>query len=325
MTPSGRRASVGTGLRGLVGRLRLKHLELFRAVCEKQTLRKAADASNMTQPAATKLIREMEDMLGVALFHRDRRGMRLTLYGDVVRRHVEIVLADVSNMTHEVRLVAEGSAGHIRLGIIPSLASELLALSMARTLGRWPQVRFSIKEAAATELLAHLARNDLDVTFGRVLDVDGATGLRVIGVYAEPFAIVCGMRHPLARRRNITWTELAQGRWVLPVGGTPLRELVDNLFTRNGALRPIAAVESSSFEKTRYVIARAALLGVLPRSIALKGKADKELALLRPSLGSDFAPVSLILRKGIAQPPLVEEFAKIVCETARDLKLDRRT
>lgn len=307
--------------RRLAGRLKLKHLELFRAVCEAQTLRKAAEWSHMTQPAATKLIQEMEDMLGVPLFVRDRRGMRPTAYGEVVRRHVAIVLADLGNMAHEIGLFAEGAAGHIRLGIIPSLASELLAASIARMLQAWPQVRFSMREGAATELLAHLARNDLDLTFGRVLDARGAAGLRIVEVYTESFDIVCSARHPLARKRNVAWAQLATGHWALPAAGTPLRELVDNLFTRNAVLRPTAAVESSSFEKTRTIIARTELLGVLPRSIALRGRQDKDIALLKPTLRADIAPISLILRQGIAQPPLVEEFARIVRETAARLKL----
>jgi DNA-binding transcriptional LysR family regulator len=71
----------------------------------------------------------------------------------------------------------------------------------------------------------------------------------------------------------------------------------------------------------RNLIGRSDLLGVVPRSIALQGQADKELVLLRPELGADFAPISLIFRKEFDQPPLIEEFAKIVGETASALKL----
>ncbi|WP_213956653.1 MULTISPECIES: LysR substrate-binding domain-containing protein [unclassified Variovorax] len=305
----------------LQGRLKLKHLELFRHVCELQTLRKAADTSSMTQPAATKLIQDLEDMLGVQLFERDRRGMKLTQYGVVVRRHIAILQADIGNMTREVEAVADGASGHIRLGILPSLASELLARSVERTIVQWPRVRFSMQEGATTELLASLARNDLDLCFGRVLDATQAKSLRVMNVYTESFAIVCGTASPLARRRKVGWDELARGRWVLPAAGTPLRELTDNLFTRQGVLRPEVAVESSSFEKMRHVIARTSLLGVLPRSIALQGKVARDLMLLGPELSGDFSPISLLFRSEVEQPPLVEHFAEIVRESAAQLKL----
>src|SRR5687768_5411878 len=67
-------------------RLRLKHFEIFRNVCELHTIRKAAAASNMTQPAATKLIHELEEIFRVVLFQRNRRGMQLTPPGEILRR-----------------------------------------------------------------------------------------------------------------------------------------------------------------------------------------------------------------------------------------------
>jgi DNA-binding transcriptional LysR family regulator len=305
----------------LHSRLKLRHLELFRNVCDLQTLRKAADASSMTQPAATKLVQEMEEMFGAPLFERDRRGMKLTQQGAVVRRHIDILLADVGNMRAEVDLFSQGATGRIRLGIIPSLASALLAESIARTLAANPGVRFNMQEGATTELLASLARNDLDLCFGRVLDEGTAARLRVINVYTESFAIVCGTGHPLARNKRLPWSRLAQEQWALPVAGTPLRELADSLFTRNKVLRPAVSVESSSFHQMRHLIARSRLIGVVPRSIALQGQAAKDLVLLKPDVGADFAPISLILRKEFDQPPLIEEFARRVCATARSLKL----
>jgi DNA-binding transcriptional LysR family regulator len=299
----------------------MKHLELFRHVCELQTLRKAAEASSMTQPAATKLIQELEGMFGVQLFLRDRRGMKLTQHGGVVRRHIDILLADIANMRAEVDLFSTGATGRIRLGIIPSVASALLAQSIAQTLAARPHVRFMLQEGATTELLASLARNELDLTFGRVLDMQRARSLRVINVYTESFAIVCGPKHSLAKQRHVSWGELARARWALPGEGTPLRDLADNLFTRNRVLRPVVAVESSSFEQMRHMIHGSDLLGVVPRSIAMLGQENKDLVMLKPELGADFAPISLLLRKEFDQPPLIEEFVKVVRDRAVALKL----
>lgn len=306
----------------LQGRLKLRHLDLFRHVCEQHTLRRAAEAAHMTQPAATKLVRELEEMLGAPLFERDRRGMRPTAYGLAVQRHVSILLADAQHMRREVELLAQGASGRIRLGIIPSIASQLLSQSIASTLQAWPEVRFTLQEGATTELLASLARNELDLSFGRVLDMQQARSLQVVNVYTERFAIACAAGHPLARRRNVPWSELAEAHWALPAAGTPLRELVDGLFTRHAVLRPAVAVESSSFEKLRYLIAGSQLLGMLPRSIALQGKEAKELALVRPELGADFAPISLMHRRDVEPPPLIRGFIRTVQETAKALRLD---
>ena len=303
-------------------RLRFRHLELFRNVCELQSLRKAAEASSMTQPAATKLIQELEDMFGMRLFQRDRKGMRSTQYGDIVRRHIDVVMADVSNLHADLKLFASGGTGLIRLGIIPSLSAALLATSINKLLAAHPRASFQLKEGTTDELMQELARNHLDIIFGRVLHAGHASHLRVTNVYAESFHIVCGKRHRFASRPAVSWKDLAQEHWVLPATGSPLRDMAEDMFTTRGVLRPVVAVASGSFHQMRYVIAAGELLGLLPRSIALQGQTDGDLVVLRPTQRVKFAPISLIAREDFEQAPLVEEFAQIVTHTARSLKLE---
>lgn len=300
-------------------RLRMKHLELFRQVAQLQSLRQAAAATSMTQPAATKLVHEMEEMFGLPLFHRDRRGMQLTEHGEAVRRHIQIVMADVANMYADVHLLASGGTGLLRLGIIPSLSSDLLARSINELITTHPRARMQMREASADELLQQLAANDLDVLFGRVLHGPAASNLRITRVYAEAFDIVCAKTHPLARRRNVSWRELSQQDWVLPATG-PLREMAEDMFTAHGVLRPQVALASGSFHRTRQVIASGRLLGILPQSLAAQ-RQPGEIVSLRTGGAEKFAPISLIARKDIEQPQLVREFEHIVLSTARALGL----
>lgn len=301
-------------------RLRIKHLELFRLVCEHQSLRKAAEAANMTQPGATKLVQELEDMFNVQLFQRDRRGMRPTQFGDIVRRHVDVLMADIGQMVSDVGLFASGGSGLVRLGVIPSLSSALLAQSINALLAAHPRTRLKLSEGSTDELLAQLARNELDITFGRVLHASQEEGLRTNRVYTESFDIVCSREHRLARRRAIGWEELSREQWVLPASG-PLREMTEDIFTARGVLRPSVAVASSSFHQMRYVIAAGTLLGVLPRSIARQGRTDGNLVVLKIDQSAHFAPISLITRRDFEQAPLVQEFERIVLRAATTLHL----
>ena len=301
-------------------RLRVKHLELFRQIGELQSLRKAADACGMTQPAATKLVQELEDMFGLPLFHRERRGMRLTDHGEVVRRHIDIVMADVANMYADVHLFAAGGTGLLRLGIIPSLSSELLAHCVNELIATDPRARIQMRESSTDELLQQLATNGLDIIFGRVLHRANASNLRITKVYTESFEIVCAKSHRLAGRSSVSWQELSEERWVLPATG-PLREMAEDMFTAHGVLRPLVAVASGSFHQTRHVIASGPLLGILPLSQALQGRMSGDVVSLRTGRAARFAPISLIARKDIEQPPLVREFERIAVRTAKSLRL----
>lgn len=302
-------------------RLRLRHLELFRHVYELHSLRKAADACSMTQPAATKLIQELEAMFGVALFERDRRGMRATHHAELIKRHFQVVMADVGNMCATLDLLARGETGIVRLGIIPSLSSSLLARAANELLAEHPNVHLQLAEGATNELMSELVRNNLDLIFGRVLSSGHARNLRVTKVYTESFEVVCAREHPLARQASVTWKELAMERWVLPAQGTPLREMAEHMFTAQGVLRPVVSVASSSFHQMRYVVAAGRLVGVLPRSIARQAEIDGDIARLRPRHRAKFAPISLISRKDFEQPPLIGKFERIVLQAASDLGL----
>ena len=307
--------------KSLAGRLRFKHLELFQNVVEQHTLRGAAEVSSMTQPAATKLVQELEEMFGVLLFQRGKRGMRPTHYGEVMRRHVAIVLADIGRMREEIALVAEGGEGHIRLGVLPSLAPGLLTRSVDKLLGAHPKVRFTITEAATTELLASLARNELDLTFARIMPGEVVEGVRHGTVYVEPFAVVARRGHPLARARKPTWKLLSDATWILPAKDTPMRTFIDQLFSKNAAFRPRVAIECSTLEKVRDLIAGTDMVGVLPRSFLLDAARREELAPLKLRLDPNFAPISLVFRQHRELAPVVDAFAQAVRAAAVELGL----
>ena len=302
-------------------RLRLRHFELFRQVCELSSMRKAAAAVHMTQPAATKLIQELEEMFQAPLFRRTRRGMQITPQGEILRRHIGVVMTDIGNIATELDRYAHGGGGDIRLGIIPSLSPALLAQSTNALLREHPGTRFSMQEGTADALMEQLARNELDISFGRVLQARQALPLRVTPVYTEAFDIVCAREHPLARQPALKWKDLAGERWALPAVGTPLREIADSLFISRGDLRPEVAVASSSFHQMRYVIGAGELLGVLPHSIAQKAQADGELAILAPPRAPRVAPICLMVRADIEPLPVVSAFERTVQRTARALGL----
>ena len=105
---------------------------------------------------------------------------------------------------------------------------------------------------------------------------------------------------------------------MMPVAGTPLRELVNGLFMRGRALVPLAVVEHSSFEKSQYLIAETDLVGILPESMAEVARHRGQVTIIGPRL-ADFAPISLVRRKAIEAPPVVELFTRVVRETGRSV------
>lgn len=306
----------------LSSRLRIKHLELFRSTCELQSLRKAAEVCSITQPAATKLIRDFEEMFGGQLFIRDRRGMRLTQHGELIRHQVGIVLGDLANMHAEAQVYAAGGSGRVRVGFVHSLDSALLSTTVAQMVEMRPDVRITLREGASADLTAMLARSELDVVFGRILDAASAKGLQMLDVYRESFAVVSAADHPLAQSRRTSWHDLVDASWVLPAPGTPLRDLTDQIFVRRNILAPRVCIESTSFLQSSKIIARTRLIGVLPSAVAEAGERTGELKQLQRDLRSDYAPIKLIRRRDVEQMPAVQQFVEVVQAAAKALRLE---
>jgi DNA-binding transcriptional LysR family regulator len=294
--------------------IKVRHLELFNAIVEHHTLHKAAEVLQVTQPAASKSIAELENILGVELFTRTKKGMCLTSYGEVLKRHSASFMSNLAEMTREIRQMHQGTVGLIRLGFVPSLDPELLSVIISEALKEFPEIQIRTVEGPTNQLLASMDRNEIDLILGRILDVQIAKFYRVLPVYRESFAIVCSNKNMQINIKTADWSTLSNGRWILPAMQTPFREMIDHLFTQQSVLRPNVVVESSSFEKIQKLISNTDLLGILPTSLALQGKKNGTLKVLMPNLGENFAPISLIYRKETELAPLTKNFVRLISD-----------
>ena len=107
-------------------RLKTRQLMLLTAICDEGNIHRAAEVLNMSQPAASKLLKDLEDMLGVTLFDRQPRGMRPNWYGETMIRHARIALSSLREAGQEVDALKTGLSGHVSLGAItgPALRSR---------------------------------------------------------------------------------------------------------------------------------------------------------------------------------------------------------
>ena len=107
-------------------RLKTRQLLLLLAMEEEGNIHRAAQALNMTQPAASKLLKDLEDALGVALFERLPRGMRPTWYGETMIRHARMALANLSQAHDEIEALKSGHFGQVSVGAITTPGLTLL-------------------------------------------------------------------------------------------------------------------------------------------------------------------------------------------------------
>lgn len=239
----------------------LRHLEIFRAVCAHESVTQAAETLNMTQPAVSMAIRELEVFYGVRLFERMNRRLYITEAGRSLLQYADTVL---TQFQESVQVLRQGSArGRCRFGMTVTIGESWLPAILPRLEQELPQLEVEafIQNSRKTEEM--VLRNEID--FALVDNVSSASrSQRVTPLLREMMTVVCAADRP-PERRTLTLAELAEERLLLRESGSGTRSSVDAVFQAAG-LKATPVLESISASALLACAAAGAGVTILPRS-----------------------------------------------------------
>lgn len=223
-----------------------KQLMKFLAVVDHGSLGRAAHALNITQPALTRSIKEMEAYLGVQLFLRQSTGMSLTKYGEMLERQARIVQTQLDHALDNIRALKSLEQTIVRVGVVSSASVELLPVALSRMTSNYKNISFSVIESLEDDLTARLVNGDVDMAVAFRLpegeDIERvATGFKHLGG-----TIVASSDHPSRAFPSVSLREVREEAWVLPPCGTRVRQEVADFFLSNGLEPPVPRVETRS-------------------------------------------------------------------------------
>lgn len=257
-----------TSERPLATRLKLRQLALIVALAERRSLRQAASDVAITQPAATKLLRDLEDAVGLPLFTRHAWGMAPTVYGEALVRHARGLLTGLGEARSELSALASGAAGTLRIGGVTGAMPALLAPAIRRMQVERPRVKLFVLINTSEVLLEALRVGTLDLAVCPFPTETDTAEFTVTPLADEPLRIVARAGHPLARRRMITLAALADSAWVLQTPDSPLRRDADAMLTASGLRSPAVVVETVSIVATIALLQESDAITVMPQALA---------------------------------------------------------
>ena len=249
-------------------RLKMRQWMLVVALADEGGLHRAAAALNITQPAASKLLRELEETLGVVLFERMPRGMRATLYGDALIRHARAVLGSIDGAQQELAGLKAGRLGHVAVGAITSPGVRVLPAAVAAIKRTHADLRVSVEIDASPALLDGLAHDRLDVVIARLATGDERLPLRYEPLTGEPVCAVVRPAHPLLAGAAPTLADVQHHAWVLPPAGSVLRHRFDLAFRRANVVPPSNVVETAALLFVTRVLEESNMIAVLAEDVA---------------------------------------------------------
>lgn len=246
--------------------MELRQLQYFAAVAAELHFGHAAARLHVSQSALSQQVRALERELGVRLFERTTRAVRLTPVGHGIHEQVKTLLTQSERTTDRIRRLAAGSAGQLRIGFVPSAAYDLLPRIVAPFGRASPDVELVLREAPTSVQLDRIAAGDLDV--GLIRDIPEAPEVRLLPLVSEPLILACPRDHPAAARRRVRLASLRGERFiVLPAAVAPAMYAVIDGLARAAGVDLSPALEALAFPTTLGLVASGMGVAIVPASV----------------------------------------------------------
>lgn len=298
-----------------LGRLKLRDLQILDAVAAAGSMAKAAPRLGMSQPAVSRVIADMELLLGVPLFDRTSSGVELTNYGQVLRRRTTNVTDELKQGLGELAFLTDPTQGEIRVGTTEPM-SVLTATIVQSISDAYPKIRFTLIANDTLALHERLRQRDIDIAVSRMAaDFDRYGDLAAEPLFQDELTVIAGKHNPLVRRSRLALRDLIAERWLLgPPNSSFLRPFIEEAFAAERLSVPPATVTCSSFALQTNLLAAGPFLAILPRATLRYPGPHPTLAPLRVRMPTTRRPVGLVRLRHRSLSPIVSLF----CRTARE-------
>ena len=278
----------------------IRQLECAVAVADALHFGRAARACSITQPALSAQIQALEELLGVRLFERGRRGVIVTAAGARVIEQARAMLAQLDGLVEGAASEAEPLSGVLRLGVIPTVAPYLLPALLPGVRRAWPMLQLVLREDQTAALVEQLDAGRLDLLL-LALPVEGAS-LEELPLLREPFHFVAPTRHPLAKSERSISEQALRGEEVLLLeDGHCLRAQALDVCRRAGALAP-GRIQATSLSTLVQMVANGLGVTLLPeRALAIELRRGAGLVARPFKHPAPFRTLGLAWRPGAAR------------------------
>lgn len=277
------------------GGLKLRHLRVVLEVANARSIGLAARAMNVTQPAVTKSIQEIEAEVGALLFQRTAEGTFPTAVGQSLVRYATEIFGTLDRAGSELKVLASGFHGSVAIGCNFAAAVRLLPEALLEMHVRHPQLQVTVREAPLEVLLPELRVRKLDVLVARWPAEADRNGLVEHARFDQPMAIVSAPDHPLVLRGSATWKDLAACRWLMPPKGSAVRGELDELLRTKAIEVAALPIESASPAANAVIVQRLHAVTIVPAALLASPGASHGLVRINVAIPPRaFSPSSVI-------------------------------
>ncbi len=252
-------------------RVKLRDLRLLDVVVRSKSMARAASQLNLTQPAVSKAVSELERVLGVRLLDRSRHGIEPTPYGRALLKRGAVIFDEIRQGVAEIEFLSDPTAGQVRVAAPDPIAAGLLPVVVAQLSDRYPRMSIYVTQGPIAALDHHMPQysvlrdRKVDFVLGQLVEEHSAD-LRMERLFDDYVTVVAGMRSKWARRRKIALADLLDEPWCLPPADSIAGVRCRKVFYDSGLPLPANIVVSVSVQ-VQIGLAAQRFLTILPTSV----------------------------------------------------------
>ncbi len=220
-------------------------LRQFLAVAEKRNITSAAESLNISQPAITRSIRQLENIIGVTLFERLPTGVALTRQGEILARRAKLMDLEYRHALADISALEQGLTGVLRIGAGPVWITTLLPNVIASFFRQYPRVKTRLTSGVIDTLVPDLLSGEIDIICS-TLDFPSQPEIVKEPMVAIRHVVVARAAHPLAGAGAVTAEQMSKYPWLVLANDRVGTSRIGSYFVANGVDPPTIAVETVS-------------------------------------------------------------------------------
>jgi DNA-binding transcriptional LysR family regulator len=308
-------------------RLKLRDLRMLETVVQWGSMAKAADQLNLSQPAISKAIAEMEHVLGVRLIDRGRQGVEPTPYGAALLRRGTAIYDELRQGVAEIEHLSDPATGAVRIAAPEPIAAGLLPILIEQFTKEYPRASVHVIHTPVASLQIQTPRyhdlrtRNVDLVLGPIFGPLADDDLAAMSLYKDSAAVAAGANSPLRRRRNVTLPELMEERWILQPADTIAGRSHFEAFQEAGVGAPAKLITTTSVQIQIGLVASQRYLTILPASTLHFSGRRLGIAALTTKLKIDPLVVGVVTLKKRTISPVARQFIEMTRSTTARLRL----
>ncbi|MEG1210713.1 MAG: LysR family transcriptional regulator [Leclercia sp.] len=283
--------------------VKFHQLRAFVEVARQGSIRGAGRVLNLSQPALTKSIKELEEGVAAQLFIRRSKGVTLTDCGESFYQHASLILEELRNAQDDLRQRQGQLAGQINIGMGASIARMLMPAVITRFHQQHPQVKVRIMEGQLLSMINELRQGELDFTINTYYQGPYDHEFTFEKLFEKPFAIFCRAGHPAIGAESIN--ALLKYSWTMPTPRGSYYKQLEEMFMHREQI-PRIGVVCETFSSCISLVAQSDFLSVLPQELGCDPLLAHSLVMLPIKEPLPKAAYYLIQRRDSRQTPLTE-------------------